>query len=682
MSDLPSPVAWPASMGASAESDSLGDTPGGWYQRMQLEFQGARDEVKTWHVRGKNILKRFRDDRSDDQDADKKWNLFSANIQTQRAMLYGNTPKVDVTRKWADANDDVARVASEMLERLLNCDIARDTDGYRDSLGYALDDRLMPGMGVVRLRYVVEFETRSTDAVTHPETGEELEPAEEYEAKAPGTEDVEVDYIHWRDVLWSSGARTFSEVRWWAFRAQMTKRQLIERFGEEEGKQIPLNSKRPSTNDEGRRASPWERADVWEVWHKESGKVLWFVEGMQHVLDLKDDPLGLEGFWPFALPMIANRTNDTLVPVPDFYLAQDLYNEVDEVTSRIAVIVRALRVAGVYDKTAQGLERLVNETRQNELIPIENWALFAEKGGVRGQIDWLPYEQVAIVLDKLRDYRQEIVTALYQITGFSDIMRGESAQVGVTATEQGIKARFASVRMQALQDEFARFASDIQRIKAEIISKHFEPETIIMRSNIQYTDDAQLAMQAVQLLKSPRFAHYRVEVKPEAVNMTDFAALKAERTEFMAALSGFFTAMAPIGQSMPGSVPYLLEMCKWFVAGMKGSSTIEATLDRAIEAAKLAQQQAAANPQQAPPDPKIQAAQLKMQGDQMRAQTDMVKEKAKVQGDLIRIRAETQAKDEQERSQAMWNTWEASKKHALLKQPGATSTPGVNGGVT
>jgi hypothetical protein len=380
--------------------------------------------------------------------------------------------------------------------------------------------------------------------------------------------------------------------------------------------------------------------------------------------------------------MIANRTNDTLVPVPDFYLAQDLYNEVDEVTSRIATIVRALRVAGVYDKTAQGLERLVNETRQNELIPIENWALFAEKGGVRGQIDWLPFDQIAIVLDKLRDYRQEIVTALYQITGFSDIMRGESVQSGVTATEQGIKARFASVRMQALQDEFARFASDIQRIKAEIISKHFEPETIISRSNIQFTDDAQLAMKAVQLLKSPRFAHYRVEVKPEAVNMTDFAALKAERTEFMAALSGFFTAMAPIGQAMPGSVPYLLDMCKWFVAGMKGSSTIEATLDRAIEAAKMAQQQAAMNPQQAPPDPKLQAAQLKVQGDQMRAQTDMMKEKAKIQGDLIRIQAETQAKDQQERSQALWNTWETAHKHAITKQPGATSTPGINGGVT
>ena len=46
-------------------------------------------------------------------------------------------------------------------------------------------------------------------------------------------------------------------------------------------------------------------------------------------------------------------------------------------------------------------------------------------------------------------------------------MRGQSSQQ-TTATEQAIKARFASVRVQSLQDEFARFCSDTQKIKAEM----------------------------------------------------------------------------------------------------------------------------------------------------------------------------------------------------------------------
>jgi stress-induced morphogen len=104
----------------------------------------------------------------------------------------------------------------------------------------------------------------------------------------------------------------------------------------------------------------------------------------------------------------------------------------------------------------------------------------------------------------------------------SDIMRGQASQQ-TTATEQAIKARFASVRVQSMQDEFARFCSDTQRIKAEIISKHFEPQTIIERSNIMRTPDAQFAEQAVQLIKD-KFSEYRITVNPDSVSLTDFAA--------------------------------------------------------------------------------------------------------------------------------------------------------------
>ena len=75
----------------------------------------------------------------------------------------------------------------------------------------------------------------------------------------------------------------------------------------------------------------------------------------------------------------------------------------------------------------------------------------------------------------------ELMNLLFQVTGMSDIMRGQST-AGATATEQALKAKFASTRVQEFQNEFARFASDTQRIKAEIISKHFDPQTIAERS--------------------------------------------------------------------------------------------------------------------------------------------------------------------------------------------------------
>lgn len=643
-------------MATDNQETTFEETPRGHAQRLAVEFAAARRELEKWHSTGERVLKRFRDEREARDNGDTRWNFFSANIITQRAMLYGRTPAVSVTRRFADAQDDVARVAGEMLERLLNSDIERDTDSYRLALQYALDDRLLPGLGNVRVRYVVDFEKKEVAAKLHPETGAELAPGYSQEGKS--REDVETDYVHWKDQLWSP-SRVFGEVRWWAFRAEMSRQQLVERFGEEVGKVVPLNAKRLGASEkdgDAQRHNPWGRAEVWEVWDKESRRVLWYVEGYSQTLDEKEDPLGLEGFWPFPRPMLANVTTSSLVPRPDFALAQDLYDELDVVSTRITLLERAIRVAGVYNKENSALKRLVSEAAQNELIPVDNWAAFAEKGGVKGAVDWLPLEQIVTALTALRDYRRELKDGLYEITGMSDIMRGQASDVGTTATEQSIKAKFGSVRVQSLQDEFARFASDVQKLKAEIISKHFDANTILERSNIRFTPDAQLAQQAVELVKS-ELACYRVEVKPESVSMTDFAALKQERMEVMAGISTFLQAAAPIAQAVPGSMPFLLQMLQWAVAGLKGSSGIEGVLDQAITASQAAQQQQAAQPQTQQPDPKVQAAQLK-------AQADIQKSDKELQADLIRYQAEARLEEAKQRTQTEWNV----KEHVLTKQ--------------
>lgn len=682
------------------------NTPEGWQERWKAEMGAAHKETQDWHKRADRIIARFLDKRGikEDNSWNQRLNLFTANIQTLRAIMYGKTPQVTVTRRFEDANDDIARVTGQMLERLLNADIERDNDSYAGSLSMALDDKLIVGLGNCRVRYVVEFEEVVVDpifgkqGVTERETetgsalgvqakgheamegatgqaegdieegpnekGQPVNKAEDHsqgktrpepladgfteERKVPGSEDVEVDYVNWRDQRWSP-ARTWNEVRWWAFKAAMSRDECVERFGEKLGKDIPFAKKASAQNYYGDAVNaaehdPWGRADVWEIWSKEQGKVFWFNDGMDVILDVKDDPLGLEGFWPFPKPMVSNATTSSFMPRPEFLLAQDLYDEVDVLSTRINMIQRAIKVVGVYDRSSTGVQRMLTEGVDNELIPIDNWAMFAEKGGIKGVVDFLPIEQLAAALQILQGVRQEAIQLLYQVTGMADIMRGAS-EPGSTATEQAIKARFASVRIQALQDEFARFASDLQRIKSEIISKHFEPQTIAERSNLMNTPDAQYAQQALALVKDYRKAAFRVEVKPEAVSLTDFAALKQERMEFVTALGGLVQQTAPLVQSMPGSMPFVLEIVKWAMAGFKGGSSIEGVLDQAITAAQQqAQQQAAQGP---PPDPKVEAEKLKaqtaVQTTQAKAQTDMQLGQVKSIGEHRKLQAETQA---------------------------------------
>jgi hypothetical protein len=656
------------------------ETPEGQAEYWQTEFAAAKKEVEKWHKRGEEILKRFRDERDRTNSADTRWNLYTANVQTLSAMLYGQTPSVTVARRFSDSGDDIARVAAEMMERLLNSDIERDGDNYALALQYALSDRLIPGMGNVRLRYVAEFEQRTVEAITSPETGAVV--AEGYTEEVKAYEDVEIDYVHWKDQLWSP-SRIFHEARWWAFKALMSRDELVKRFPEE-GERVPLNAKKKGRGNGEGLNDPWGRAEVWEIWCKESGSVYWYVEGYDRLLDARPDPLGLDGFWPFPRPMFANLTTSSLVPTPDYVIAQDLYSEINSISTRIQVLQRSLRAAGVYDSTAGALQRLVTESSTGEavLVPVDNWALFAEKGGVRGHIDWLPLDQVVMALAQLREQRNELINALYQVTGMSDIMRGQASSVGVTATEQGIKAKFGSVRVQSLQDEFARFASDVQKLKAELIARHFDVRTILERSNAQYGFDAQMAPRAAELLKT-RFSTYRIEVKPEAVSLTDFAQLKAERTEFLAALSGFLTAAAPLAQQVPGSLPYLLQMLQWTMAGLKGSSQIEGVLDQAIQKAQELAQMQQAMPQQQAPDPKVQAMQLKGQLDAQKGQFELQKTQAKLQADLTRIAAETQSRDMQEQSQAKWNVQEAAAKKRINQAgnvlPFGPQGPGGNG---
>lgn len=630
-------------------------TPEGWARHWQVEIDAAKQRVEKYLETARRVDRRFRDERDDKEAKQTRWNLFTTNVQTQQALLYGQSPKVSVSRRFGDADDDVGRVAGVIMDRLLNSDIERDEDPYRLAIGYALQDRLIPGFGNVRVRYTAKFEKVPEQPAQLRPDGTELAPAVmEHEKKV--YEDCETDYVHWEDQLWSS-ARVWPEVRWWDFQNWMTRDALVERFGEEIGRAVPLQSSEKTKEGEEKKQDPLARAKVHEIWSKEHRKVFWFVEGYGRILDEKDDPLGLDGFWPMPRPMMANLTTSKLLPRPDFVIAEDLYNDIDKVSTRITLLEEAIRVAGVYPKDAGELKRLIDGSQANILIPIENFAMFAEKGGIRGQMDFLPLDQIVGALTALRDYRRELQDALYQITGMSDILRGQASTPDVTAAEQTLKAKFGSVRMQALQDEFARFATDVCKLRAEVIAKRFDPETIMARCNCANTPDAQYAQQAIELIKSGQ-ANNRIEVKPESVSLTDFAQMKAERMEVIAGISTFLTAAAPLAQQMPAAGPALLKVLQWSLAALRGASEIESVLDEAIHAAEQAQQQAAANPQAAPPDPKVVAQQLK-------GQQDLAKVQAELQADLTRTQAEVQADAQREQTQAIWNSREAAMKQQI-----------------
>jgi hypothetical protein len=657
------------------------DTPQGWAKRWAAEFSACKPVMDKFHKSGDKILKIFLGEQGikDDRVVDEHLNLFFANIQTVSSLVYGNLPKAEVDRTFADANDDTARVAAEMLSRMLNQDIQDPGKDMDSVFKQGMQDRLLPGMGNARVRYDFKEDIRvipgtGQPAINHPVTGVELVPAvPDQQEHFISEEWVDIIYTHWKDFKWSP-ARTHAEIRWKAFRSYMCKEELEKRFGkkkedkeeipEDDGSDntaeddtestpdldidaIPLNSKGPFGKQTDKAPDTKQlipQAEVWEIWNLTDRKVYWFVENFDMILDCKDDPLELNQFWPDAPPLIANSTTSKYQPKADFAIAQDLYNAVDVLQRRISRLTDACKLVGVYDKSNDEIKRLFQEGVENQLIPVDNWAMFAEKNGLEGSINWLPIEAVTATIAELQQQQDRKISQLYELTGMADILRGTNQQKYTSAEETKAVVQYASVRMQKLQNEFACWVATLQNLKAEIICKHFQPETIIKQSNIMMTPDGPNAQNAIAFMKRDDSIQFRIRVQPESMAMADYAQMKADRSDFLMAISQYMQAAQPLMTADKNATPIILQLLQWGLAGFKGAQEIQGVLDQAVKAAIV---QAKQPPPPPPPDPKLQAIQAETQAKiqilQAQAKIDQDQSQAKNAMELERAQAQHQA---------------------------------------
>jgi len=568
---------------ASIESDSdFANTPAGMAQRWDTEITASKKELKKWHDDAIKITCRYLDRRDDFGRDESRVNLFWSSMKVLLSLLYARPPKASVARSFLDAEDDQARVAGVIMQRLLNKSFDDNISNWDGSVRQGIEDWLIVGMGQCWLRYEVETIQEPMPPTIDPMTGMEVDTGEMFERITD--EDAPLDYIYWQDFFYSP-ARTWDEVRWVARRVAMTRDQLIARFGEEIGKSVALSSRSGTSdmrlNNEAPKYDPWSKAEVFEIWDKTSKMVYWLGKGSDVILDYKEDPLKLDGFFPCPKPLAANLTSSNFMPRPDYIFAQDQFNELDEINTRITWLTRAAKVVGVYDRNAEGIQRMFSQAAENQLIPVDNWAMFSEAGGIKGKVDWVPIDQVVNAINHLRQYRADKAQQIYEVLGISDIMRG-SSKASETATAQQIKAQFGSTRIQLNQFYIAEWITGLLRIKAEIISKHFQPETIATRSNIMRTADAQYAEQAIQLIKDENLAEYRVSVEADSMAAMDWSAERDSATQFLSGLGAFVNQVAPLAQMMPQAVPYMLKLLQWSVSKFRVSADIEGILDQAI----------------------------------------------------------------------------------------------------
>ena len=599
-------------------------------ERWSKEIEAANKELKPFHESSRRTLQRYLDRRTSiggvvgdlGSDGVFRQNLFWSTVQVLLSNLYAKRPKVDVSRSQKDFGDENARVAAQMVERILNNDIDKDNCDFDVSTRNGIEDNLVVGMGQMWMIYEVETQQMVLDPMTgqampapedqpgQPDTeaGEqEYESSPPHgdvdEGKEPGERDIPLaqaqpqpfeqitseavlsDYVHWSDFLWSP-ARTWEEVRWVARKLRMTKEQLTSRFGVEIAKRVPCTLLKKNLTTVGVQNDPFPKGTVYEIWDKENRTVEWYADGVGVILDHGEDPLQLKNFFPCPKPLMANLTTSWLMPTSDYHFAQDQYELIDEMTTRAAWLTRAIKAVGVYDKTNDGLKRVFQEAFENQMIPVDNWAAFVERGGANGAMDFVPIEAFATALRNLNEQIPLAKSTLYEVLGIGDIMRGMT-DPGETAAAQELKAKFGGTRLELRQSLIAQWTTEASAIKAEIMVRHFQPETLIKQSNIEHTPDALLIGPALELLKGRiEDLPYRITIESDSMAAVDYAEVRDSRTQYLTSMGTFVQALTPLLQQKPEVAPFMLEMLRWGLSGFKAGKQIESVMDQAIKAAQ------------------------------------------------------------------------------------------------
>ena len=609
---------------------------------------------KEWEGRADKIVKRYRDDQRSRNNPNAKFNILWSNVQTITPAIFARLPRPDVSRRFRD-NDPIGRVASMMLERALEYEIEHYGD-YASAMKQSVQDRLLGGRGTSWVRYephitgeaggegegapddgyqlTEDIDEAETEGGMHREDQERIE----YEC-AP------VDYVHWRD-FGLTVARTWEEVTAVWRKVYLGRPALVERFGEELGGKIPLDTKPDSSKTYNEKMGEGaNEAVIYEIWDKTTGQVIWLSKSMGKILDERDDPLELENFWPCPKPMFSTLTTDSLVPVPDFVLYQDQARQLDTLADRIDGFIQALKVRGVYDASEPSLARLFSEGENNALLPVKNYGAFSEKGGLQGAINLVDIKPIAEGLNMAYQAMEQVKGQIYEIMGIADIQRGQT-DPNETLGAQIIKSNNASGRLKTMQHDVVNFATALLQIKAQIICQHFTDDTIVKISGAMQLSpqDQQYIPQALQLLKDEPAKNFRIEVTTDSMIYQDEQQEKQDRMEFLQAMSGFMQQAIPAAQSTPELTPLLMEMLKFGVTAFKAGKGLEGLIDETAD--KFRQQAKQMEGQPKPPSPEQQKMQMTMQIEQAKLQATQASDQAKAQAEAQKIQMEVQAEQQ------------------------------------
>lgn len=528
------------------------------------EVRDAGKYFKNWFKRSNDVESVYRGDNDKNLE---KFNILWANTETMRPILYSRTPKPMIERRFKEEeNSDVARVSSEVLERCVDYCIQIEGHELDSVMEKSVLDFLLSGRIISRIIYEpflnkpedtfreltneekYIFETDGDKPVGYDDSvirgdEEQYGMVREEGKETKDWEEAYIGYVFREDFLHSRG-RSWEDVWWMAFGADLDKDELITQFGDAIAGKVRFTTPDEEKKAEKRKKSGESESTeqktvrVWEIWNKRKLEVIFVAENNDFILRQENDPLNLETFFPTPRPVFSVFTNDSLIPVPEYTQYQYQAEELNILTRRISRLTRVLKASGVYNQDIKSIPQLL-KGEENELIPDPDYGKLIAAKGLDGAIEWLPIANISDVISKLIALRQDTIQTIYEITGIADILRGAS-DPRETATAQRIKGQYGAMRIRKRQKEVQRYARDLIRLLAEVIAEQFDEDTLMTMSGIEKSKLESVGMEKVaELLRNDALRGFRIDIETDSTIVEDEEREKREVVEFMSASGQF-----------------------------------------------------------------------------------------------------------------------------------------------
>lgn len=330
-----------------------------------------------------------------------------------------------------------------------------------------------------------------------------------------------------------------------------------------------------------------------------------------------EDIIGLEGFFTCTKPLIINAPTTNFWPTSEYFQLRDILDDINQIVKRMMLLTKAMRIRFFFDSSIPQLQSLIGETGEGGGIGIPNLeqSLIAGKGDIRNLVAVFPVDEFIKGLSNLYIAYDQRLNMYYQLTGMSELIRGQTSDVEKTYGERQLEGKFALNRFEPFQRQIQEWLKANYELGMEMALKLFSDKTLDEYIVPQTLDpeDKQRYIPALELLKNSFKRRFRVNFETDSTIQINQEWRRKQAIDLANVLTKALESTANVAKEQPELAQTELKILKHLIGefsdGKLFIDEIQDSIEQAIEKASQPQQ----------PQPNIDLERLKLEAQKLSA---------------------------------------------------------------